>query len=109
MTSFRLQKVSSQVRHVVATAIEDNLKMPETIITVTDVWLSPDIKSAKIWVSIYGKSILIAKNKLLSLRDNLQRQLANKLKTKFTPVISFEFDKSAGYADKINRMLDNLE
>jgi ribosome-binding factor A len=109
MTSFRLQKVSSQVRHVLAREIENNLKVPETIITVTDVWLSPDIKSAKIWVSIYGKSILTARNKLISMRDYLQKQLATELKTKFTPSIIFEFDKSAGYADKINRLLDNLK
>ncbi|MDP4038944.1 MAG: 30S ribosome-binding factor RbfA [bacterium] len=105
----RTQKVASLIKADVAQAIEDTIKLPDTIVSVTEVEVSPDLKEAIVWLSIYGKNEDQARETVSESHAQIQKFVASKSRTKFTPKLQFRFDTSAGYADKINQLIKKIK
>jgi len=96
MTSRRLLKAAEAIREVVASAILTELRDPRVgDVTVTGVKVSPDMREAKVAVSVMGDE----KQEKLSLRGLqnsagfLQQRIAQRIETRNTPRLTFEIDK----------------
>jgi len=80
-------------------------------VTIVDVKLSPDSTSALVFFSVYTSShdtpeIQAALNKAHGF---FQSKLANTLKTRNLPKLQFVFDKGFDHAQKIDRLLHEIE
>lgn len=106
--SRRVEQLNSSIREHVATAIIRELKNGLEGITVTAVDVAPDVKSAIVWVSVYGQMQDIVWAELQAAVPAISRYVGSKLTTKFTPRLNFKRDASEGYADHINRLMKGI-
>ena len=89
--------------------LRDEAKVPslETKnITVTEVRMSSDLKSAKAYViPLGGKNVDEAVSTLTKFSYLVRKALSKKLDMKFLPRISFVGDASFDYAEKIEKLI----
>ena len=75
-------------------------------ITVTEVRMSPDLKTAKAFVlPLGGKDTQEAIDKLKEFSFVIRKVLSKKISIKFLPKILFEKDESFEYAEKIENLI----
>jgi ribosome-binding factor A len=108
MSDGRMRRVDEAVRAVLSDAIAKDLKDPRVgFVTVTGVKTSPDLRHARVYVSVLGdeqaRSESIAG--LRSAHGFLQGRLASELPLKHTPTLTFEYDESVDRGMRISRLL----
>jgi|688.fasta_scaffold462414_2 ribosome-binding factor A len=106
--SRRTAKVAEAVREVVATTILFGLKDPR-VKNVTVLWCdaAPDLKSVKVFISVRGepRHAVLAMHGLESARGFIQRQIADQLDLRYTPVLQFVLDPGAKLAAETSAVL----
>jgi ribosome-binding factor A len=111
MASRRTLKAAEAIREVVSMAILTELRDPRVQdVTVTHVEVSPDMRQAKVFVSIMGDD---AKQKLClhGLRSSagfLQSKIAQRIDTRYTPQIQFEIDLGVKNSIAIAKILNEV-
>jgi ribosome-binding factor A len=104
-----MRRVNESIREVLGDAIAAELKDPRIgFVTVTAVDTSPDLRSARVYVSVLGDEEERARS-LAGLRSShgvLQGRIAGSMRLKRTPTLSFEYDDSVERGDRISRLLD---
>lgn len=108
--SRRTEQVNKLIKEEISQLLLRELEFPKGVIaTVTRVKVSPDLKYAKIFVSIFpsgqGEKILEFLEKNAS---HLQFLLAKKIVMKFVPKISFVLDVTEEEAEKIEEIFKEI-
>lgn len=108
MSSGRMRRVDEAVRAVLSDAIASDLKDPRVgFVTVTAVKTSPDLRHARVYVSVLGnpaeRDASLAG--LRSAHGFLQRRVASELTLKHTPALTFEYDDSIDRGMRITELL----
>ena len=109
MRSSRMRRVDEAMRAVLSDAIAKDLKDPRVgFVTVTGVKTSPDLRHARVYVSVLGAepARTASIDGLRSAHGFLQRRLASELTLKHTPSLTFEYDESVDRGMRISRLLD---
>ena len=110
MKSFRIEKVSSELKRMVSEAIRDDLQDPRiaVVTSVTRVEVSRDLEHAKVFVSVLGdqgeQSRTMAA--LHSARGYVQRLVARGLNVRQCPHIAFYLDDSLKKAGEVMRLIE---
>jgi ribosome-binding factor A len=108
MSQRRVQKVAEAIRQVVSMAILTDLKDPRVRdVTVTYVEVSPDLRIAKVHVSVMGDDTHqnLTLRGLESAAGFLQSKLARELELRYTPKINFLLDQGVKKSIEIARIL----
>jgi ribosome-binding factor A len=95
MTTRRMAKASEAIRETVSTTILFELKDPRVKnVTVLRAEAAGDLKTAKVYISVMGdaKKQSLCMHGLESARGFIQAKLADRLQTKYTPVLKFVLD-----------------
>ncbi len=109
--SRRLLKAAEAIREVVSMAILTELRDPRVEnVTVTGVEVAPDMKSAKVSVSIMGDEgrQKLCLRGLQSSSGYLQSRIADRIDTRYTPRLSFELDTGVKKSLEVDRILAEL-
>ena len=109
MAPGRMRRVDEAVRAVLSDAIARELKDPRVgFVTVTAVKTSPDLRHARVYVSVLGDEPTRDSSieGLRSAHGYLQSRLASELTLKHTPALSFEYDDTTDKAMHINELLE---
>jgi ribosome-binding factor A len=107
MRTRRQEKVARAVKEAVSDAISNHLNDPriEGLISITRVGMTADLRNADVYVSILGKDE-VAQNKtftaIVHARRRIQALLADKIRSKFCPVLRFHVD------DKLKKTLETM-
>jgi ribosome-binding factor A len=104
----RMRRVDEAMREVLSDAITSELKDPRVgFVTVTAVDTSPDLRHARVYVSVLGeeKRRKLTLKALESAHGFLQRRVAAQLRLKHTPQLTFVYDDTAERADRVERLL----
>ena len=112
MSNFRMARVNAQVKKELGKLIRDRLSVEEHgLITITDVEVSKDLRTAKIYFSVVGvRDQEEAAGTLLNdIRQELQSELSKLVKLKYTPQLSFKPDHSIERGIKVIGILEDLE
>ena len=107
-----MRRVDEAMRAVLGEAIAKDLQDPRVgFITVTGVKTSPDLRYARVYVSVLGDDAARTESLagLRSARGFLQGRVAAELRLKHTPAISFEFDESIRRGMRITRLLEDVD
>ncbi len=110
--SVRVLKVGERVRHILSELLTRQEVHDDTLtghsVSVTEVRMSPDLRSAKVYVKpLLGEDEAAV---LKALRTNtafFQREVAKRLGLKFAPKLQFMSDESFDEADRIERLLSD--
>ena len=108
MTSRRLLKAAEAIREVVSMSILTELRDPRVKnVTVTSVEVAPDMKSAKVNVSVMGDETQqrLTLNTLQSAAGFLQHRIADRIETRYTPRLQFQMDKGVKNSLEVARIL----
>jgi len=112
MTSRRLAKIAQAILETVSTTILLHLRDPRIKnVTVLHVEVAPDVQSAKIYISIMGdeKAKALCMHGLESAKGFIQSKIADRIQTRYTPVIKFVQDTAVKDALDTIRILDELQ
>jgi ribosome-binding factor A len=104
-----MRRVNEAVRAVLSDAIAKHLLDPRVgFVTVTAVKTSPDLRHARVYVSVLGDEPRRAASLegLRSAHGFLQSRVASELTLKHTPTLSFEYDDSVDRGMRISQLLD---
>ena len=112
MTSDRMRRVDEAMREVLSDALGRDLKDPRVgFVTVTAVETSPDLRHARVFVSVLGtdeeRGASLAG--LQSAHGFLQRRVAAELRLKNTPQLVFVEDETARRAERVERLLGDQD
>ena len=109
--SDRMRRVNEGIRHVIGDAVGE-LKDPRVgFVTVTDVRTSPDLRHARVFVSVLG-SDEERDASLAGLRSGhgfLQGRIAAELRLKRTPELTFAYDDTTDRAMRVDALLHEHE
>jgi ribosome-binding factor A len=104
-----MRRVNESIKEIIGDAITTELKDPRIgFVTVTDVDTSPDLRAARVYVSVLGTEDERERS-LAGLRSShgfLQGKIASAMRMKRTPTLTFEYDESVERGDRITRLLD---
>lgn len=109
--SRRLLKAAEAIREVVSMAILTEMRDPRVKdVTVVGVEVAPDMKSAKILVSIMGdeKQERLSLNGLQNAAGFLQKLIAERIETRYTPRLTFVLDKGVKNSLEVLRILKEV-
>jgi ribosome-binding factor A len=109
MTGGRMRRVDEAVREVLSGAITQELKDPRVgFVTVTAVETSPDLRHARVFVSVLGDEGQRERSMdgLRAAHGYLQRRLNEELRIKHTPSLDFIYDDSVDRSLRIQSLLD---
>ena len=112
MRTGRMRRVDEAMRAVLSDAIALGVKDPRVgFVTVTGVKTSPDLRHAQVYVSVLGSEPERADSLqgLRSAHGYLQRRLADELRLKHTPSLTFHYDESVDHGMRISTLVSELE
>jgi ribosome-binding factor A len=108
--SERMRRVNEAVRQVLSEALPE-LKDPRIgFVTVTGVETSPDLRQARVFVSVLGseKKQQATLEGLAAAHGVLQSRLARELRMKRTPQLTFEYDRTVEEGVRMSKLIDDL-
>jgi ribosome-binding factor A len=109
--SIRTERVASVVRERISEILVHDYNDPAYgFMTVTDVKMSPDLKIAKVYISVFGKEDVQAKamKMLEAEKQHIRGMVASHVQLKFAPTLQFYLDHTLEEADKINRLINKI-
>lgn len=107
----RFERINEEYRKEISTIIDNKLKNPNVtgLISVTKVKVTPDLKFAKVYVSILNSKNI--KDTLAGLKKSagfIRSELARTVNLRNTPEIIFELDESLEYGARIDSILKDI-
>ena len=106
----RLLRVNELLKRELSTAITRDLTFEGVLVTVNQVDVTPDLKSAHVFVSVLGSETPSAvTDKLEENRIMLQSELSRKIVLKYTPHLIFHLDDSTERGSRVIEILREIE
>lgn len=110
--SIRTEKVAEEIKHKLNTAMSKDLSEINGIglVTISKVMMSPDLKLAKVYLSFLGNKEPVEKclERINNRKRHIRYILAKHIVLKYIPDLIFYYDDTIEYADKIQRLLNEI-
>ena len=106
----RLLRVNELVKRELSTIITRDMKFENALVTVNDVDVTPDLKSAHVFVSVLGKGSATAVIAQLDAnRAILQAEMSKHVILKYTPHLVFHLDESIERGARVFQILQEIQ
>lgn len=106
----RQLRLNELVKRELSAIIARELNFEEALVSIHDVDVAPDMRSAHVFVSVLGstqhESVL---NKLEENRPALQAELSRRVVLKYTPHLVFHLDKSIERGARVIEIMQQIE
>ncbi len=108
--AYRIEKVENLIKQEISLIFLRKLQDPAFgFLTVTNVKVSPDLKIAKIYISVLEKEKReSALGKVVSVSGYIRSELASRIRIKFVPELKFFIDDSLDYVEKIEGLIKEI-
>ena len=110
--SRRQDRVAEAIREEIATFLADGVKDPRVsgLVTVTGVELTRDLRSARVYVSVYGSDAekQSTLEGLAAVSGRLRGQIGRALRLRVAPELAFKLDESIARAARIETLLSQI-
>jgi ribosome-binding factor A len=110
--SRRQKKVSSLLKEVLSQILIDTVRdaFETSLITITRVETTKDLKTARVYLSLFGEEhkeqILDALNERTGF---FRRYIASRTNLKYNPMLIFSYDPILSHEEKIDTLLDKIK
>ena len=113
MKSNRVEKLNSEFRKIIYEVIKNDLNVPTIteMFSVTEVDVSPDIKNAKVYISVYSTNEEKKKATFLGIKESaskIRRGLSSRMRIRYVPELTFFEDGALEYGNKIDKILSTI-
>ena len=113
MSNKRMLRVNELLKREIADLLERmDLNLSNALVSISEVSASPDLRRAKVHVSILGGDSELKSNVLNFLRKHrveLQNKMTSHITLKYTPVLEFVEDSRLEKGDKVLAILEEME
>ena len=116
MKGLRGERLASQFReeiyNVISTSLRNRHPELSAIISVTSADVAPDLKNAKVYISIYDVNEEKKRNSFDVICQNagfIRHELSQVLHLRTVPELRFFPDVSMEYGDRIDKLLKDIE
>ncbi|MCJ8006308.1 30S ribosome-binding factor RbfA [Lederbergia wuyishanensis] len=110
--SLRANRVGEQMKKELGEIISRKIKDPRVgFVTITDVHVTGDLQQATVYISVLGDEEQ-KENTLKGLdkaKGFIRSEIGQRIRLRKTPEISFEFDESIGYGNRIESILKQIK
>lgn len=109
--SLRATRVGEQMKKELGEIIGRKIKDPRIgFVTVTDVEVTGDLQQAKVYISVLGDNEQRQNtlNGLAKAKGFIRSEIGQRIRLRKTPEITFEFDESVDYGNRIESLLAEL-
>lgn len=108
--AYRIDKLEHLLKEEVSMIFLYKLHDPSFgLITVTNVKISPDLKIAKIYISVFEREKRDAViEKIREKTGFIRTELAHRIRIKFIPEIRFFIDDTLDYVEKIEGLIKKI-
>ena len=108
----RMERVNGLLRQEIAALVANGLNDPRLrgLISITQVRVASDLRSARVYVSVMGADDLRddALAGIQSAASYLRRELRDRIALRYIPFLTFELDETMLEADRLMRIIDDL-
>jgi ribosome-binding factor A len=106
----RMLRVNEVVKRELSGIIAREISFEGALVTVNHVEVSPDLKTAQVFVSVLGSESGESVMKKLEVhRPAFQSELARRVTMKFTPHLVFHLDESIARGSRVVEILQEIE
>ncbi|CUH92461.1 30S ribosome-binding factor RbfA [Herbinix luporum] len=110
--SIKNTRINGEVKKELSNLISREIKDPRIhpMTSVIDVYVAPDLKTAKVYISVMGdeESKKETYQGLKSAASFIRGQLAKNLNLRNTPELTFIIDDSIEYGVKMSKLIDEV-
>ncbi|MBS4217707.1 30S ribosome-binding factor RbfA [Bacillus sp. FJAT-49711] len=110
--SLRANRVGEQMKKELGEIISRKIKDPRIgFVTITDVHVTGDLQQATVYISVLGdeeQKVNTLKG-LAKAKGFIRSEIGQRIRLRKTPEISFEFDESIGYGNRIESLLKQIK
>jgi ribosome-binding factor A len=105
-----MRRVNESLREVLSDGLVDLNDPRIGLVTITGVETSPDLRSARVFVSVLGseRKRVQSLDGLQAAHGVLQARIGRELRLKRTPQLAFEYDPSVARGVEMSRLIDEL-
>ncbi len=109
--SLRQEKVSSLVQEKLSLIFLQKVLDPELgLVTITSVKVTPDLKIAKVYISVYKKENRdYVMEHIEAMKGFIRSELAKRVSLRVTPELHFFIDDTIDYVEKMNKIFSSLK
>lgn len=106
----RLERVREVIKRELGGIIQRELSFGASLVTVSGVDITPDLRQAHIFISAIGNDAQKreALEKLEAHRAVLQHELSRRVIIKYTPILHFRLDESIERGVRVIELMDKL-
>lgn len=100
------KEISEIIRH-----LKDRAPELKGIVSVTEADVAPDLKTAKVYISIYAKNEEEKLRSFAALQENasyIRHQLSQVMRMRTVPAITFLWDGSMTYGAKMDQLFKKI-
>ena len=104
---FRTRRVAEVVRAELSRLLLAEFQDPEAgLLTVTRVEMTPDLMTARVFLSVFGGDPVGLLERIERQRGALRRTLASRVRLKYNPELFFALDPGPEHQDRIDRLIE---
>jgi ribosome-binding factor A len=107
---YRIDKVENLIKEEISLIFLNKFNDPQdSLITITKVKVTPDLKLAKIYISVFDKLKRdIVLDKIKAKGGMIRSELAHRIRIKFIPELNFYIDDTLDYVEKIEGLIKKI-
>lgn len=105
----RLLRVNELIKRELSILITREITFENALVTINQVDVTSDLKSAHVYVSVLGSGRATAMKQLEENRATLQADLARHVVLKYTPHLIFHLDDSIERGTRVIEILQEIE
>lgn len=112
MSSRRLDRVNEMLKHELCEIFRREFNIVDTgLVSVNAVETASDLRSAKVFVSLFGKADQqkLALRQITKKRIFIQGEVGRAIVLKYTPTLTFLLDETIEAGNRVLKILDELE
>lgn len=110
--SIKNTRINGEVQKELSKVISQEIKDPriDSMTSVIDVEVSPDLKHAKVYISVYGdeEKKMATLEGLRSATPFIRKHLASTINLRNTPELTFLIDESIEYGVNMSKLIDDV-
>jgi ribosome-binding factor A len=107
----RIKRVNEACKEALGEILQEEIKDPRIgFVTVTEVEVSPDLRLAKVWISVLGSEEEVEETQkgLEKAKGFMRRELGNRVRLRYTPELRIFLDRGAEISEKVQDILHNI-
>lgn len=106
--SQRISRVNELLRREIGGVLQREFEWSGSLVTVSDVQVTQDLREAKVFMSILGGNPQAVLDKLREKRGVIQSRMSKRVVLKQTPILDFRWDDSASRGVDVVNLLDEV-